>query len=788
MKLKAFEFTPFHIEFSFDTLKEELKKFIANEKGNPYRKAYYEDLLERANQQLVNDAAGIDPALEDIHENLVVELFDVIFPSALSDNEIKAVSMPFQNIMFNHTRRFKQIIEDAGGKYTGEIRNFNQNEYYIACCCIIMNYYFKSTFDLTQPLFIDLPDKRGITRYYRVLYNADFVELIPSENAVMLTQKDIELLQDNYDDLALWQRYFPQKSWTIKGFGLLSLVDVTFENALSLLKESFLKTELQRKPLGDFVNQLFSSIFKLPNLKIGLTVLQGDKTAQMELKNVMIVNSYLLNEEQSRIVISAQAYRRLMVQKQYFSISDVEAETHNEEHREMCLNLMQQGVRSCLFSPIVTSTGIEGILEIVSRNPRDLHSVNAQKLNELMPIISETMERVRTDALNHIEAIIQREYTTIHPSVYWKFLEEAQKNYIDNVTDKNYILTPIAFPDVFPLYGEIDIKGSSQLRNEAIQQDLRAQLDQLIHLLDDYAKGIEHILLEKHRLKLKAYNKQVKNHFYSGLEQRIQTYIREEIHPLLQKESFLFNTERLNEYFSFIDYELDVYYRYRKVFDKQIGRINKCYSDILDKRQKEAQAVYPHYYERFKTDGVEHNIYIGDSICPDRAFDITYLQNLRLWQLQVIAEQMCIHYRNNIQDEIPMDATSLILVYDASLSIQFRMDEKRFDIDGSYNTRYEIIKKRLDKAVIQNSEERIVQPKSIAIVFASHADRDEYMAYIKYLQYVGVLQSAIQAFEVEDLQGVAGLIGLRVLVNLDYNLEALDYQQLMVNFLRNQYL
>ncbi|WP_410881033.1 hypothetical protein [Myroides sp. DW712] len=788
MRLRAFELTPFQITFSFDKLKAELKQYIAKEHGNPYKKAYYEDLLERANQQLIIDESLLDNPLETMYDDLVNELFDVIFPSALSDNEIKAVSMPFQNIMFNHTRRFKQIIEEAGGKYTGEIRNFNQNEYYIACCCIIMNYYFNATFDLTQPLFIDLPDKRGITRYYRVLYNADFVELSPRENAVMLTQKDIELLQDNYDDFELWQHYFPQKSWNLKGFGLLSLVDVTFENALSLLKESFLKTELQRKPLGDFVNQLFSSIFKLPNLKIGLTVLQGDKTAQTELKNVMIVNSYLLNEEHSQIVISAQAYRRLMVQKQYFSISDVAQEIEKEEHREMCLNLLKKDVQSCLFSPIITSTGIEGILEIVSTNPRDLHSVNAQKLNELMPIISETMERVRTDALNHIEAIIQREYTTIHPSVYWKFLEEAQKNYMDSVTDKNYILTPIAFPDVFPLYGEIDIKGSSQLRNDAIQKDLHAQLGQLLELLDDYAQAGEHILLEKHRLKLKAYAKQVKSHFYSGLEQRIQSYIREEIHPLLQKESYIFNTEKLNTYFGYVDYELDVYYRYRKVFDKQIGRINKCYSDILDKRQKDAQAVYPHYYERFKTDGVEHNIYIGDSICPDRPFDITYLQNLRLWQLQVMAEQMCVHYRNNIQDKIPMDATSLILVYDASLSIQFRMDEKRFDIDGSYNTRYEIIKKRLDKALIQNSEERIVQPKSIAIVFASHADRDDYMAYVKYLQYLGILQPSIQAFEVEDLQGVSGLIGLRVSVNLDFNLELLDYQQLMVNFLRNQYL
>lgn len=788
MKLKAFDLTPFQIEFSFDTLTEELKRFIAEENANPHKKAYYEDLLARANQELVIDSAKIENPLGDADANLVKELFDVIFPDALSDNEIKAVSMPFQNMMFNHTKRFKQIIVDAGGKYNGEIRNFNQNEYYIACCCIIMNYYFKANFDLTQPLFIDLPDKRGIIRYYRVLYNADFVELIPRENAVMLTPKDIELLEDNYDDFELWQRYFPQKSWGLKGFGILSLVDVTFENALSLLKENFLKTELQRKPLGDFINQLFSSIFKLPDLKIGLTVLQGDRATQTELKNVMIVNSYLLNEEESQIVISPQAYRRLMVQKQYFSISDVVKETQSDEHRDMCLNLERKGVRSCLFSPIITSTGIEGVLEIVSSNPRDLHSVNAQKLNELMPIISETMERVKSDALNHIEAIIQREYTTIHPSVYWKFLEEAQKNYIDSVTDKNYILTPIVFPDVFPLYGEIDIKGSSQLRNDAIQKDLLVQLEQLSSILDDYAKDVKNILLEKHRLKLQAYHKQVANHFYSGLEQRIQSYVKQEIHPLLQKESYLFNTALLNAYFGYIDYELDVYYRHRKVFDKQIGRINKSFSDVLDQRQKEAQAVYPHYYERFKTDGVEHNIYIGDSINPNRAFDITYLQNLRLWQLQVIAEQMCIHYRNNIQDKIQMDATSLILVYDSSLSIQFRMDEKRFDIDGSYNTRYEIIKKRLDKAVIKNSEERIVQPKSIAIVFVSNADRDEYMGYIKYLQQVGVLLSTIQAFEVEDLQGVVGLIGLRVLVNLNHNLEALDYKQLMVNFLRNQYL
>jgi hypothetical protein len=35
------------------------------------------------------------------------------------------------------------------------------------------------------------------------------------------------------------------------------------------------------------------------------------------------------------------------------------------------------------------------------------------------------------------------------------------------------------------------------------------------------------------------------------------------------------------------------------------------------------------------------------------------------------------------------------------------MDEKRFDVDGAYNSYYEIIKKRLDKAHIKDSSEEL---------------------------------------------------------------------------------
>ena len=50
---------------------------------------------------------------------------------------------------------------------------------------------------------------------------------------------------------------------------------------------------------------------------------------------------------------------------------------------------------------------------------------------------------------------------------------------------------------------------------------------------------------------------------------------------------------------------------------------------------------------------------------------------------------------------VPLQTTHLVLVQHAPLSIRFRFDEKRFDVDGAYNVRYEIVKKRIDKAVVR---------------------------------------------------------------------------------------
>ena len=114
---------------------------------------------------------------------------------------------------------------------------------------------------------------------------------------------------------------------------------------------------------------------------------------------------------------------------------------------------------------------------------------------------------------------------------------------------------------------------------------------------------------------------------------------------------------------------------------------------------------------------------------------------------------------------------SLILVHSNPMAIKFRMDEKQFDVDGAYNIRYEIIKKRIDKAYVKNTEERLTVPGKIAIVYSQDKDALEYIKYINFLQSRNQL-GKLEFLELEELQGATGLKALRVEVIYQENFDA----------------
>jgi hypothetical protein len=207
-------------------------------------------------------------------------------------------------------------------------------------------------------------------------------------------------------------------------------------------------------------------------------------------------------------------------------------------------------------------------------------------------------------------------------------------------------------------------------------------------------------------------------------------------------------------------------YKRRKDFEQSVTLLNDTVSDYLDDEEEKAQLMFPHYFQRFKTDGVEHNIYVGASLVENKPFDLVFLKNLRLWQLLVMTE---ITRRTSLLRDklpVPLETTQLILIHGQPLNIRFRLDERQFDVDGAYNIRYEIIKKRIDKATVLGTGERLTQPGYIAIVYAQQREADEYLEYLDYLQDRGLLEPEVEELELEELQGVKGLLALRVKVKL----------------------
>lgn len=763
----TFTKSPFKTLLSFHKLIENLEEIATT--NVDYRSNYAKALLKEIEPYPEFKDGITDLNFIDEHQELVHNLFADLFPTALTNNEIKAVSIPFQNINFNYTERFKKILQNAGVTFDIEIRDYDEDQFYVLNCILILNTFYGQNFDFNTPLFYDIPNANGIMFHYRIMFNAAFIEIIPTHNAPKITPEDITLLMNNFENIDLWKEKFPEESWILKGFGIVSLFDVTRESAVSDLKSNLLRKHSSEAKVTISFESIFKSIFRIADLRIGF-VLYDDEEEKLSIPpyNDTFTKSFILKgieEMDCKSTVYGSCFKTILEQKKNIIISDVEEFLKIQGNERLGNHLLQQNVQSCIFAPVIKDDALLGIIELVSSKPRDLNSINAINLDLFLPYLVDTLERFKMDKRTQIEAIIQREYTAIHSSVYWKFKREALKYFQANSPNKDYIFKEIIFKEVYPLYGQIDIKGSSEHRNKTVKEDLKNQLKTLIKIFENQKSNESFVLLEQRIFELQSFDKELNSQLKADTEQQIQNYIENEIHPMLRNtEMNVENEISKQNYFESLDEKTGMFYHSRKKFDTTMSIINKKLASILDQKQTEAQLIYPHYYERFITDGIEHNLYIGATIAPTKPFDILYLNNLRLWQLQTLCEMELEHHQLKSTLPYELDVTSLILVFNSPISVRFRMDEKRFDIDGTYNARYEVVKKRIDKACIKGTKERITQKEKITIVYSHNSEQNEYLKYIKYLQFKKILEPTIEQFEVEELQGVSGLRAIRVKV------------------------
>lgn len=693
-------------------------------------------------------------------------ILEDIFSSILENNEIKVASAPYSDTIFKSSERYKKIVKTAGDNFEPKLNSLNDDEYYILGCVIIMNFCYGFNTDFKRPLYYKIPDEQGIDRMYRLMYNADFVDIIKTKNAPDFTKDDFEELLDNFDNLPLWKKKFPPQSYIFRGFILANMFDVTADVNISEFKANLLDHNASKNLLSENFKNIFRSLFNCTDLELGFSEFNEEEN-RLEQGLYNNITSFVLDGEQSLLsneALCQTSYFKLFKKNEFYTISS--ASRYHKLYPENVLykKLVNQGMDSAILAPIVDDGKLLGILELASPTKNKLNSINANKLKDIMSYLESHVIQSKNRVDSELELIIQEECTSIHASVHWRFKQEA-KRYVQTIASGNQaFFNEAVFENVYPLFGQIDIKGSSEARNLAVKADLDLQLTHVQKIIEKIYLIEKLPIYEQLGFRIIEFLEDVNSNFQVDSERTILKFLKSEIIPLFKhlsgkKESL---KALVKEYRTLVDSGTGFVYQHRKDYDESVMSINKRMASVLDKKQKEAQQMYPHYFERFKTDGVEHNMYIGESITKNNSFNKVYLYNLRLWQLQVMCEMENSYYKLKETLQMPLDVASMVLVFNTPLSLRFRMDEKRFDVDGTYNARYEVIKKRVDKANIKGTTERITQAGKIAIIYSQKEDEKEYLKYINFLQTKKHLDEEIEILELEDLQGVTGLKAIRV--------------------------
>jgi len=754
---------PFQVFISFKKYLDVLEHIRYNDRLE-YRVNYAESLIEKTRnfQELRNGFQ--DLSLLHKYEDLIKLLLADLFPTGLTNNEIKAASIPLSNITFNYTERFKNILKDAGKDFEIELRDIDDDEFYVFCCCLILQVYFKRDVRSYIPFYYDIPNKQGIMKHYKITVNSDFSDIYPTEDAKIPEDEVIDMLLENLDDTKLWKKYFPSQSWILSGFTIISLVDCTSEVALSDLKSSMIQIDPENFTPDENLRETFKSYFDVPELNFGLMLFNNK---EKRLEKVPIYENVFTNHILDFWIntfdedIRRTTFENFNYNSKPVVVSDVDKLDSAVKKLPSFSILKENNINSFMVIPIMKENELLAIMEFTSPIAHSFNGLKLKKLEFFADMILFSLNRFTFERNNQIEAIIQREYTTIHNSVIWKFRNEAEKYFNAFLAKKIYTLKQISFRNLTPLFGFSDIRSSSEKRFNLMLEDLNQQIDCL--------HGIFSVLnsdSEKYLLALEIFENELNNEIKADTEQRLQRLLRDEIHPYLQGVLETKATpeirEKIQDYFLQVFSQNDLFYANRKSLDDSITLLNRKLADMLDESQVKAQQIFPHYYERFKSDGVEHNLYIGPNIAPELQYPSKVVQKLRYWQLETVCHMELEFQRFKEDLPISLDIASLIFVYNEKIDIRFRMDEKRFDVDGAYNSYYEIIKKRLDKAHVKDSAERITCPGKITIVYFGLENQREYLEYVSRLQKKGLLKHDVEFLRVQDLQGITGLLALRV--------------------------
>ncbi|WP_420147792.1 hypothetical protein [Spirosoma sp.] len=607
----------------------------------------------------------------------------------------------------------------------------------------------------------------GLTTYYRINVDSTFMVPRPRYELPPLDPAWVDFVNGVHKSINDVPNPLPIDDFIVEGFAFFMIEDITETETVQQLRETF--AHLQSDPEPVIYNRFERTLRNLggqADLQIGIMPFLQVNGRYAHYPDFAARSVFLKYSGLYPDSVDEPALERIINYIGRYGKPTITPDLTQATGSHLRA-LYKNGLRSFLFYPIRMGNQLLGLLEMASPYPNGLNEEVLQKFEPVIPLVQELLLYQRSQFNAALDRMIKQQFTNLQPAVEWKFNEAAWLALLGKKKQSQADL--VRFSKVYPIYGAIDIRNSSVERHKAVQWDLSQQLDALKVILNCPVMPDELLMPELLLDKVKHWQERLTFGLDSDDEAEITLFLTGEIQPYLQhlQSNHTEFASSIQQYFDQLDETTGQFKQALQAYERSVHWLNTTVKEYIGQADEKLQRIFPHYAETFRTDGLEYTLYVGQTIAPQQIFEPNHLQQFYAWQLSSMVDIARLTHRLRPHLPLPLQTTQLVLAHSQPVDINFRQDEHRFDVEGSYSIRYEVVKKRIDKACILNTHERLTQPGTIALVYANHQDVAPYLPLIETMRDQQQIQPTVDQVELEPLQGVVGLKALRLHITFD---------------------
>jgi GAF domain-containing protein len=323
-------------------------------------------------------------------------MMSAVFPSAFREEGLGATLVPFHLRSLYATPFMERHGIDQDGRLRGRINMDPRTALaykILHAYALVLGTFYGITLELEYPLVVTVDDRAtGGERYLKTHWDSRFLSVEAVGEVPALDDELRRRVLANLSDPWALMTLLPPAGFVFRGFAVLTAVDVTDHEILSLIKRELIEREsVVSSDSFERLERQLRAYLRRPSLDLGLAAFEGDQVLLLghggRLEHGCI---YADSSHYTKSQFAGSIFERAVQRGEPLFVEDLATWPGRTAIED---KLVATGVRSIVVAPLHYQNGVIGVLELTSDIPGDLNPTQAFRLREVLPLFSMAVKR-----------------------------------------------------------------------------------------------------------------------------------------------------------------------------------------------------------------------------------------------------------------------------------------------------------------------------------------------------------------------------------------------------------